>query len=169
MGVRDHERRAEPGPGGRTEEIGIRERVPEHALVGGPGRGEHRADEEPERDARRADLPEDGVLGLCQRRLHVQERHVAQQLAADRAQAEIDRPDGESDESGRDDATEPRREPPCAQPRQGRPTPLPNGDHVPASWNAWATISAKSTMRGPQREAMSSSTGTTSPPFTAES
>ena len=96
--VGDHDRRAEPGAGRRPEQVRVGERVPEDALVGGAGRGEHGADEEPERDPRRAQLPEDRVLGRRERRLDAEEGDVAEHLAGDRGDAEVDRPEREAEQ-----------------------------------------------------------------------
>ena len=57
--VRDHERRAEPGPGRHAEQVRVGERVAEHALVGRARGREHRADEQAEHDPRHPELPED--------------------------------------------------------------------------------------------------------------
>jgi hypothetical protein len=90
VGVGDHQRRTEPGAGRRAQEIRVGKRIAEDTLVGSARRGEHCSDQEPECDPRHPDLPEDRVLRLRERGLHVQERDVAQKLACDRPDAEVD-------------------------------------------------------------------------------
>ena len=96
-------RRAEPGSRRRAQEVRVDERVPEDALVGSSGRGEHGADEEAERDPRRPELPEDGVVGVRERRLDAEERDVAQHLRATGTTPEVDRPEREPEQRRQDD------------------------------------------------------------------
>ena len=58
----DRERRAEAGAGGDAQQVRVGQRVAEHALVAGARTGEEAADQEPEHDARRPDVPQDRPL-----------------------------------------------------------------------------------------------------------
>ena len=66
--VGDRERRAEPGAGRDAEQVRVGERVVEDALVRRPGDGEHPADERREQDARDTDIPQDRLLRRVERR-----------------------------------------------------------------------------------------------------
>ena len=91
-------------------------------------RGEHRADEEPERDAGRAQLPEDRVLRRRERRLHAEEGNVAEDLAGDRGDAEVDGPEREAEQRGEHDEDRSGQRP--ARPRR-RGAPAPAGSRRP--------------------------------------
>ncbi len=72
--VRDRHGRAQARPGRDAEQVGVRERVPEHALIRRTGHREHRAHERAERDTGEPELPDDRVFGRGQRRVDVEER-----------------------------------------------------------------------------------------------
>src|SRR5581483_11140959 len=135
------------------------------ALVRGAGDCEHPADERRDDDARRAQLPEDRVLDVPERRVDVEQGHVRERGDDDRAGRDADRADAEPDEERRDEEHD-RAESPG-----GRDAARPYAhldrlcDHE--RFATLATTRAKSTMRGPQRDATLSSTVTTLPLRTA--
>jgi hypothetical protein len=59
---RDHDCRARTGPFGDTEQVRVRQRVTEGALVRGAGNGQHRTHKRAEGDAWGANLPDDRAL-----------------------------------------------------------------------------------------------------------
>ena len=169
--VRDRDRRAEPGAGGDAEEVRIRERIAEDALVGRAREREHRADERGEDDARHADLPEDRLLGRGERR----------------------RDAGNAEPRRRSTRAPPRRRGRPARRgrrRRARTTRKATAEHTPSGlepagadlggvlrdgrhryWRSRASADdiarKKSTSRGPQREAIESWTRTIEPVRTA--
>src|SRR5262249_44371960 len=152
--VDNGEGRAESRAGGNAEEVGVGERVPEHALVRGSGRGEHGADQRTDDDARHTDGPEDRVVGRRQGRADVEERDPGGGRLERLDQADVDGPDERPDHQ-RDDEEERRRQ-----------EPEPRG-HLLRCASAAATARTKSTIRGPQRDAIESSMRTIVPVRTA--
>ena len=85
--VHDRERRAETGAAGDAEQVRIRERVPEDALIRGAGDREHPADERRERrPAARAICQSDRAVDHAERLMDVEERDVRERRAEDRAE-----------------------------------------------------------------------------------
>ena len=116
--VGDRDRRAEPRAGGDTEEVGIRERIAEDALVRRSRRRQHRADEPGQDHARHADLPEDGLLGRRERAREAGDVKPRGRRLEHGAETEIDRTDGDSDgerdEQERDGGARPGRAQPAS-------------------------------------------------------
>ena len=145
---------------GYAEQIRVAQRVPEDALIRGSGDREHPADERGERDPGRSQLPEHRMVDRSERLVHVQEREGRERRAEDRADADVDRPDrepdrdrhdeeGDGDEAGTE-ADTPRLDARCRLRSAGR------RGHQPCL-AIRATDRANCTIRGPQREATSSS------------
>ena len=65
-GVGDDQRRAEPGAGGRAEQVRVGQRVAEDALVGGAGDRQPGADQGGEHHPRQPQLQQHGLLGAAQ-------------------------------------------------------------------------------------------------------
>ena len=168
-GVDDRECRAESGSAGHAEQIRVAERVPEHTLVRRACDGEHPADECAERDAWGAHLPDHSAEGLVERLVNMEERDVRERRMHDRPDGNMRRPDCEPD--GERAAQEQDRGQTGAEadtPRldAGCNLELCRCRHQPLR-AIRATARANWTIRGPQREAMSSSTPTTRPRLTA--
>ena len=96
--VRDRDRGAEPRPGCDAEEVRVRERVAEDALVGRAREREHRADERSEHDAWHADLPEDRLLGRRERRREPGDVKARGRRLEHRSDTEVDRPREDADD-----------------------------------------------------------------------
>ena len=156
MAVRDREGRAEPGARRDAEQVGVGKRVVEDALVGGAGDREHPADDRREDDPRCSDLPQHRLLETAQRRVNVQEGHVRERRLDDPRHADADRPDSEPNQQRADE------EGAGQQPPGARDTSRPDGVRVARGRHCFraavAIARAKSTIRGPQREATLSST-----------
>ena len=167
VAVDDRERRAEAGAGRDAEQVRVGERVAEDALVGRAGEREHAADEQPEHDARRAKLPEDRAVasardaswmcrnGRC-------ERPSATIAPSPRCTGPISSPTSidptrksapQTIGSARRPGKTLSRPPPTVFARVTAITTSRRRSSHPA-----ATARMKSTIRGPQREAMSSFT-----------
>ena len=153
----EHDRRAEARSGRCTEEVGIDERVAEHALVAGPGERQHPADDTRQHDPRHAHLPDHVPLGVRHAAVDGDQWQVVEQR---QRHAPPDRP------GGTDHRPEQQR---CEQ-DEHRPDDPARCRHpgVDATWwTASDTVRTRSTTRGPHREAMSSSSSTMSPLATA--
>ncbi len=165
--VGDRDRRSEPGAGSDAEQVGVDERVAEDALVGAAGEGEHPADEQAEHDARGAELPEDGRVGRREVRLHPEQRHVREDARGrSRSKPMPAGPTNSPTSTGQDDERDRDRPPVRARAdAEGTRTASPSATRrrcdahfFAISFTFAATSRTKSTTRGPQREAMSSST-----------
>ena len=174
--VSDHERGAEPGARRRAEEVRIGQGIAEDTLIARSRGGEHGPDEETEDDARSTKLPQDRVLRVRERRVDAEEGDVAQHLADDRHDPEVDGPEREPQQRRHDDEgaggespaerdSAERRLRPGREARSETAGAAHSGCPIPS--RASAIRATKSTVRGPQREAMSSSASTTSPLATA--
>src|SRR5207248_804168 len=127
---------------------------------GGAREREHAAHECPEHDPRRADLPQDRLLDARERRVHVQERNVRERRLDDPLRADAHGPDAEPDEQRADEERRRAERPPGRDPTRPDERLCTTADRVDRHYApraAKATARAKSTMRGPQREAMLSS------------
>ena len=176
----DRDGDAEPGAGRRAEQVRVGQRVAEDALVAAAGQGEHRADEQPEHHPGQPELGDDRDLALGQPASSHAGQQV-EQLGRDAAGRQRDRPErepGDDRDQHRDDAGD-QPAPAAAAPaatsarspaggvgrRDARSRPSAPG---PWRWRRRSTR-RRSTTRGPQREAMSSSSSTTWPFLTAVS
>ena len=169
--VRDRDRRAEAGAGRDAEEVRIRERIAEDALVRRARDREHRADERREDDPRHADLPEDRLLGRRERRREAGDVEACRRRLEHGADAEVDRPDEHADrerhEQERDRGARPgRRSGRGREPRRRAPL-RPTRRYWRSRARAAETARKKFTIRGPQREAIESSMRTIDPLRTA--
>ena len=161
--VDDREGRAETGAARDTEQERVAQRIPEDALVRRAGDREHPADERGEHDSRRADHREDGAVGLG-RLAYVQAGHMRERPAEDRLEPDVHRPDRKADDERDEEEAfcdEAGAETDAAglDPRRSL-HPLHRYGHYFCR-AIFATAAANWTIRGPQRDAMSSFTPTT--------
>ena len=172
-GENDHDGGAEPGPGRRAEQVRVGERVAEHALVCRAGNGERAADRAPST-----------TLGSRSCNSRMPPPGSAPSGADERQPAQISRtPLAERDRSPRQSGRAPRRRQAGRTPRPGprrspvrpsasRPRGRPPTGGLPCGLELFPCRRRhggpdRVTMRGSQRDAMSSLSGTTSPSFTA--
>ena len=167
MPVRDRERRTEAGARCHAEQVRIRQWIVEDALVRRARDREHAPDEGRERDPGRPDLPQHRLVEARERRVHMQQRHVRERRLDDPDGADADRPNAEADEDGTDEERR-REEAPRARDSSRPDACLGSPDRRHYFLRAAAAIArAKSTTRGPQREATLSFTAITRWFFTA--
>ncbi len=123
--VRDRKGRAEPGTRGDAEEVGVGERVVEDALVRRARDGEHAPDERREDDAGHAELPEDRLRRLVERR-RVDQPEAREQRPDGVAGRDVERADEHADDE-RDHEERDRGDRPAGRRRRGREPRRPRG------------------------------------------
>ena len=152
------------GPGRHPQQVGVGQRVAEHALVGGSAERQGGSHQSPQDGPGQAQLPQDHVLLAAEGRVDMDQGQVGGQRDPDLRHRDGVGADGQAEPEGGEDQTDGDRHRPGRQPEG-----VGHQDHrlAGALAAASAMMRARSTTRGPQREAMSSLTTTMSPVVTA--